>query len=147
EYLRPILKVAGVSTPSIRIVPSDAFNAFVTDRDHMYVNVGTIIQSQTPNELIGVLAHETGHIFNNDIARLAQQVNDTKAALLIGSLLGVGAAAAGAASGSGAAAQAGAGIFSAAPSIAERSLLTFRREQEAGADRAGMAYLNATGQS
>ena len=146
DYLRPVLKAAGVSMPDVRLVPSDAFNAFVTDRNHMYVNTGTIIQTETPNELIGVLAHETGHIAADDIARLTQQIDETKTALLIASILGIGAAAAGAASGSTAAAQAGSGIFSAAPSIAERSLLTFHREQESAADRAAIKYLTATGQ-
>lgn len=147
DYLRPIMKVAGVQMPSVRIVPSDAFNAFVTDHDHMYVNVGTIIQSETPNELTGVLAHETGHIANEDVARLTQQLDDTKAALLIGSLIGVGAAAAGAATGSQGAAGVGTGIFTAGPSIAERSINTFRREQESAADRNAIKYLTATGQS
>ena len=147
DYLRPILKAGGISSPAVRIVPSDAFNAFVTGRGNMYVNVGTIIQTETPNELIGVLAHETGHIVNDDIARLTQQIDDTKAALLIASILGVGVAAAGAATGSQTAGQAGSGILSGAGSIAERSLLTFRREQEAAADRNAIKFLNATGQS
>jgi predicted Zn-dependent protease len=147
DYLRPILKAANISSPAVRLVPSDAFNAFVTGRENMYVNVGTIIQTETPNELIGVLAHETGHIANDDIARLTQQIADTKAALLIASILSVGAAAAGAASGSPGAAQAGSGVLSGAGTIAERSLLTFRREQEAAADRNAIKYLNATGQS
>jgi predicted Zn-dependent protease len=147
DYLRPIFKVAGVSPPAVRLVPSDAFNAFVTGRGNMFVNVGTIIQTETPNELIGVLAHETGHIVNDDIARLTQQVEDTKAALLIASVLGIGAAAAGAVTGSREAGQAGSGILAGAGSIAERSLLTFRREQEAAADRNAIKFLNATGQS
>jgi predicted Zn-dependent protease len=147
DYLRPIMKVAGVPMPDVRIVPSDAFNAFVTDHDHMFVNAGTIIQTETPNELIGVLAHETGHIVNEDVAHLTQQMEDTKAALLIGSLLGVGAAAAGAASGQQGVAGAGTTILSAGSSIAERSLLSFRREQESAADRNAIKFLNATGQS
>ena len=147
DYLRPILKVAGVTAPVVRIVPSDQFNAFVTGRGNMYVNVGTIIQSETPNELIGVLAHETGHIVNDDVARMTQQIDETKSALLIASLLGIGAAAAGAATGSSAAGKAGSGILSGASTIAERSLLTFRREQEAAADRNANKFLNATGQS
>jgi predicted Zn-dependent protease len=147
EYLRPIMKAAGVQMPDVRLVPSDAFNAFVTDHDHMFVNVGTIIQTETPNELIGVLAHETGHIANEDVAHLTQQMEDTKAALLIGSLLGVGAAAAGAATGSQGVGGAGTTILSAGGSIAERSLLSFRREQESAADRNAIKYLTATKQS
>jgi predicted Zn-dependent protease len=147
DYIRPIMKAAGVQMPDIRLVPSDSFNAFVTDHDHMFINVGAIIQTETPNELIGVMAHETGHIVNEDVAHLTQQMEDTKTALLIGSLLGVGAAAAGAATGSQGGVGAGTSIISAAPSIAERSLLSFRREQESAADRNAIKYLNATGQS
>jgi predicted Zn-dependent protease len=147
DYLRPIMKVAGVPMPNVRIVPSNAFNAFVTDHDHMFVNAGTIIETNTPNELIGVLAHETGHIVNEDVAHLTQQIEDTKAALLIGSLLGVGAAAAGAATGSQGVTGAGTSILSAGSSIAERSLLSFRREQESAADRNAVKFLTATGQS
>ncbi len=147
DYLRPIFKVAGIPAPKIHLVASDEFNAFVTDNGNMFVNTGAIIQTETPNELIGILAHETGHIVDQDTARFAQQVADTKTAMLIASLIGAGAAAAGAATGSVDAGQAGVGIFSAAPNIAERSLLTFRRDQESGADRNAVKFMNATHQS
>ena len=147
DYLRPIFKAAGVTPPKIHIVPSDEFNAFVADKGDMFVNTEAIIETKTPNELIGILAHETGHIADQDTARLMQEMNDTKTAMLIASLVGAGAAAAGAVTGSQDAAQAGMGIFSAAPGVAERSLLTFRRDQEAAADRNAVKYLTATGQS
>ncbi|HVZ12857.1 MAG TPA: M48 family metalloprotease [Bauldia sp.] len=147
DYLRPIIKVAGVPMPKIHIVPSDEFNAFVTDNGNLFVNTGAIIETETPNELIGILAHETGHIVNQDTARFAQQLADTKTAMLIASLVGAGAAVAGAATGSPDAGQAGMGIFSATPGVAERSLLTFRRDQESGADRNAVKFMNATHQS
>ena len=147
DYLRPIVKAAGVPMPKIHLVPSDEFNAFVTDNGNLFVNTGAIIQTETPNELIGILAHETGHIVDQDTARFAQQVADTKTAMLIASLIGAGAAVAGAATGSADAGQAGMGIFSATPGVAERSLLTFRRDQESGADRNAVKFMNATHQS
>ena len=148
DYLRPILKTAGVSpAPHIHIVQSDQFNAFVTGRNDLFVNTETIIESKTPNELIGILAHETGHIVNDDIAHMEQQIADTKAALVVATLFGVGLAAAGAAAGSQDAGQAGVGVLSGAGSIADRSLLTFRRDQESAADRNAIKFLTATGQS
>src|ERR1051326_5737535 len=50
DYLKPIFKVAGVPGGQVQIfiVPSDDFNAFVADNQHMFVNVGAIIQSDTP---------------------------------------------------------------------------------------------------
>lgn len=147
DYLRPLARAAGISTPTVMLVPSPAFNAFVTGRGNMFVNTGAIIESNTPNELIGVLAHETAHIANQDGALMTQQLEDTKIAMLLASLVGVGAVAAGAATGSTGAGQAGSGILSATASIGMRSLLRYQRDREAAADRGAVRYLDATGQS
>lgn len=148
DYLRPIFKTAGVGQPpAIHLVQNDQFNAFVTGREDMFVNTGAIIRTETPNELIGILAHETGHIANDDIARLSQQMRDTKGVMLMATLLGVGAAAAGAATHSNEGVQAGAGLISGSNSVMYRSLLSFRRDQESGADRNAVKFLTATGQS
>ena len=75
DYLRPILKTAGVSpAPHIHIVQSDQFNAFVTGRNDLFVNTETIIESKTPDELIGILAHETGHIAGGHLARMREEL-------------------------------------------------------------------------
>src|SRR5689334_18370638 len=60
-YLNPIFKVAGIRAENrqVFLVPDQSFNAFVADGSKVFVNVGAIIISETPNELIGVLAHET----------------------------------------------------------------------------------------
>jgi predicted Zn-dependent protease len=148
DYLRPIFKVAGVTQPpTVHVVQSDQFNAFVTGRNDLFVNTETIIETNTPNELTGILAHETGHIVNDDVAHFQQQLAETKGALLVATLLGAGVAAAGAVTSNTQASQAGVGVISAGGNIAERSLLTFRRDQEAAADRNGVKFLTATGQS
>ena len=147
DYLAPIAEAAGVERPTVFLIPDQQFNAFVTGREFMYVNVGAIIESETPNELIGVLAHETAHIADNDIAQLTQRMEETKTAVLLAGLVGIGAAAAGAATGSDGIGQAGAGLLSGAFSVAQRSLLRYQRGEESAADRAAVKYLNATGQS
>jgi predicted Zn-dependent protease len=150
DYLAPIFRAAGIRAGQLQvfIVPSDDFNAFVTDNQHMFINVGTLVQADTPNEVIGVLAHETAHVAHQDNAKIQQVVQETKSMALIATLLGVGAAVAAGASGSGSGAGAiGQGVMTAVPSIAERSLLSYRRTQEAAADRSALDYLNATGQS
>ncbi len=147
DYLRPIVKAAGQQMPKILLINDPAFNAFVTTGNRLFINTGTIIACRTPNELIGVLAHETGHIAHSDVARMEQAVADTKGVMLLTSLLGVGVAAGGAALGSNTAAGVGSGILSSSGSIAERGLLRFKREQEAAADRAAIDYLNETHQS
>ncbi len=149
DYLRPIFKVAGIHSTHIRtfLIVSDEFNAFVASSTQIFVNTGAIIDSETPGQLIGVLAHETGHLAHNDMAGLRQQIDQTKTAALIASLLGMGAAVAGSLANAPGAAQAGGALMSGVPGIAQRSLLAYRRAQEAAADRAAVDYLNATGQS
>src|SRR5580693_10716547 len=64
EYSQPILRVAGLSQQNVQIViiNDKSFNAFVMDGHRIFVNSGALMQATTPNELIGVFAHETGHI-------------------------------------------------------------------------------------
>jgi len=147
DYIRPILNAAGVSRPDILLVPNPAFNAYVTGRGNIFVNVGAIVDTETPNELIGVLAHEIAHIAHNDVAQMTQQIEDTKVAMLLAGLVGVGAVAAGAATGVDGVSQAGGGILTGAIGIGQRSILRYQRDKEAAADRAAYQYLSGTGQS
>ena len=64
QTLRPVFNAAGVAfrPGQIYIVNDRELNAFVTDGNRMFVNIGTITAADSQNELTGVLAHETGHI-------------------------------------------------------------------------------------
>ena len=149
DYARPIFKAAGLKPRNIRIhlVNDSRFNAFVVDGKRMFINTGTIIESKTPNEVIGVLAHETGHIAGGHLIRLRQALENAQTIAAIGMLLGVGAAAAGAAAGSSGAAQAGGALMTGAPAIGQRTFLNYARTEETAADRAAIRYLERTGQS
>jgi predicted Zn-dependent protease len=149
SYLAPIFKAAGVRAENreVFLIPDQSFNAFVADGSKVFVNVGAIITSESPGELIGVLAHETAHLANGDQARFKQQLAATKNAALLASLLGLGAVAAGAATGVGGLAQAGTGLVAGTATVAQRSLLAYRRSQETQADIAAVAYLDKSGQS
>ncbi|HEU4806215.1 MAG TPA: M48 family metalloprotease [Nitrobacter sp.] len=151
DYTRPILRAAGLEKRNIQMVilNDKSFNAFVADGRRIFVNYGAIMQSTTPNQLIGVLAHETGHLAGGHLSKFRQQLARTQTQLIIAMLLGAGALAAGAASGgsNGAASNIGAAAISAPQEIARRSLLSYQRQQEENADRAGVKFLNATGQS
>ena len=60
DYSRPIFKAAGLGSHiTMRIVRHDSFNAFVIDGLNVFMNTGTLLQAKTPNEVIGVIAHET----------------------------------------------------------------------------------------
>jgi predicted Zn-dependent protease len=148
DYARPIFKAAGLSKSGIDIilVNDPGFNAFVAGR-RMFINTGALLQADTPNEIIGVIAHEAGHIAGGHQDRLRDQLARAQTMAVIASLLGVGAVAAGAATGAGGLAQAGAGIAAGGGEFARRGLLGYQRSEEATADRSAITYLEATGQS
>ena len=147
DYAEPIFRTAGLTRKGIDIilVNNPSFNAFVAGR-RIFINTGAIAISNTPNEIIGVLAHESGHIAGGHQERLRDQIARARTLAVVGSLVGIGAAAAASAAGSDASAVGG-GLATMAPSVAQRSLLSYRRTEEMAADQAAVRYLNATGQS
>ncbi len=150
DYARPIFKAAGLDTQEIdvHIVKDAGFNAFVVDGRNMFINYGTLMKSQTPNQVIGVIAHETGHIAGGHLAGLRQAATGARTAALMAQILGVLVLGAGVAAGAGGdVGAAGAGILYGGQSAAQRTLLSYRRGQESSADQAAVRYLNATQQS
>jgi len=148
EYARPIFKAAGLTKSGIDIVlvNDPSFNAFVAGR-RMFINTGALMTSETPNEIIGVIAHEAGHLAGGHQERLRDQLARMQTMAVLSAVLGIGAAVAGAASGADGLAQAGTGIAMGGTEMARRGLLGYQRTEEATADSAALKYLNATGQS
>ena len=151
EYTRPILRAAGMEKQNIQmvIVNESAFNAFVADGRRIFVNYGAMMKSETPNQIIGVLAHETGHLAGGHLSKLREQLAAAQTQMIIAMLLGAGALVAGSRSGNanGGLANAGAAAMSAPQEVIRRTLLSYVRQQEENADRAGVKFLTATGQS
>lgn len=149
DYAKPIFAAAGVENTQVDIilVNNKGFNAFVPDARRMFINLGVILDAETPGEVIGVIAHETGHIAGNHLARLREAYSRAQIIAVIGALLGAGAIAAGASSGSSGISQGGAGALTAGAGIGQRTLLSYQRGEEASADRAALTYLEKTRQS
>lgn len=145
DYMLPILGAAGedASATHVYILGDRSFNAFVADGRRLFINVGALVQSETPNEIIGVLAHEVGHIAGAHIARLQIEMSRMQTAAIIAILAGVGAMVAGGPSSG----DAGSAIMMGGQSAIMRQILAARRANEAAADRAAVRYLRATGQS
>src|SRR6195952_165867 len=101
EYTRPILRAAGLEKQNIQmvIINESVFNAFVADGRRIFVNYGAMMQSETPNQIIGVLAHETGHLAGGHLAKLRERLAEAQTQMIIAMLLGAGAMVAGARSG------------------------------------------------
>ena len=151
EYTRPILRAAGLEKQNIQmvIINDPNFNAFVADGRRIFVNYGAIMQSETPNQLIGVLAHETGHLAGGHLAKLREQLSRAQTQMIIAMLLGAGALVAGASKGTSGVglSDAGAAAIAGPGEMIRRNLLSYQRQQEENADRAGVKFLTATGQS
>jgi predicted Zn-dependent protease len=149
EYTQPILKTAGLSQQNIQIViiNSRAFNAFVADGRRIFVNAGMVMDSETPNQAIGVLAHETAHIAGGHLSRLREELRAATTASIIAMILGAGAMVAGSRGGGNSGGQAGMAALSAPQAAIQNTLLAYVRSQEDAADRGGVRFLNATGQS
>ena len=107
------------------------------------------MDAETPNEVIGVLAHETGHIQGGHLARLREQVSNAQALSVVGMLFGAGAMAGAVASDGqvGGAGTGAVGVFAGGQELVRRNLLSYQRSEEQAADQAAMRYLGATGQS
>ncbi|MCC7272683.1 MAG: M48 family metallopeptidase [Alphaproteobacteria bacterium] len=142
-YAAPLFAVAGLDPDAVQVyLVNDArINAFVAGGQRLFLNTGLILRAKTPNQLSGVIAHETGHIAGGHLARLQEALSTASTTAIIAMLLGIAAAAL---AGDGRAA--GAAIIG-GTSLAERNLLQYNRGQESAADQAGLGFLERTGQS
>ena len=149
DYAQPIFRAAGLGTGrvTVRIIKNDNFNAFVVDGRNVYMNTGTLLTANTPNEVIGVLAHEAGHIAGGHMAALRTRIQRDQTRALIAQILGIGLMVAGGATGQDNYGSAGQGVLQGGQELIMRSLTAERRSQESAADQAGLKYLNATNQS
>jgi len=148
DYARPIFRAAGLANDGIDIVlvNDQSFNAFVAGR-RLFINTGALMTAETPNEIIGVIAHEAGHIAGGHQQKLREQLERAKTMAIIATLLGAGAIVAGATTNNRGLAGAGMGVAAGGGEMVQRGILAYQRSEETTADRSAITYLNATGQS
>lgn len=139
-YADPIFKASGLSPSSIHmyIVNDSAINAFVMGGSNIFVNTGLITTSATPDMLIGVLAHETGHISGGHLVRTSDEFENAQLRAMMGYLLGAAAMAGGAG-------EVGAAVMSANEHMTMRGLYSFTRANEQAADQAALRVLDELG--
>ena len=85
DYYAPIEKAAGLSNQNVKVVIINdrSFNAFVMDAHRVFVNAGALMEAETPNQLIGVFSHETGHIVGGHLAKMRQELANAQTAAII----------------------------------------------------------------
>lgn len=142
-YSSPIFEAAGITpgTIRIRIIADDSLNAFVTNGNRMFLNTGTLMAANSSSEVIGVIAHETGHIVGGHAVTFSDQMEAALRTTLLTTLLGV---AAGVATGN---SDVGMAVALGGQGTAQRQLLAFNRGQESSADQFALTALEETQQS
>lgn len=136
----PIFVAAGLNPKSVQIhiLGDRQLNAFSAGGEQLFLNTGLILETKTPNQLIGVIAHETGHIAGGHIARSGAAGHAALGPMILSIGLGVLAALAGAP-------DAAAGLVFSAGYFGQISVLGYSREQESRADQAAATYLETAG--
>jgi predicted Zn-dependent protease len=140
-FCDPVLEASGLNPASTRlfIVNDDAINAFVAGGANMFIFSGLILASETPDMLIGVMAHEAGHIAGGHLARGGEKLKDAQLGTIISAVVGAAAAAA---SGK---PEAAAAVISGGQNAMMRNFLAFTRAHEEAADQSALRTLDKLG--
>ncbi len=144
SYEEPLAKAAGLNpSPRVWLLGNGDINAFATFGDggeNIFIFAGILMFTKTPNELIGVMAHETGHISGGHIISGGIAARKAATPMLLAMLAGVAAMLAGAG-------QAGMVLMGAGQAIAQAQMSAFSRVQESAADQIALNLLLRTRQS
>ena len=130
----PIWRAAGLepSDVGVYLIEDAQLNSFVAGGQAIFINTGLVLRAENPNQLIGVIAHETGHIAGGHIVRLKEAMHNASIESIIAMVLGAAASAIG---------HSGAPLL-AASGVGERAFLRFSIAQEATADHAALNFLD-----
>ncbi len=141
-FLTPLLEASGLGAGSVRIyiVNNPQLNAFVAGGMNLFLNTGLIMRTENPGQLVGVMAHEIGHIAGGHLTRVNTPQNKATAEAILGAVLGAATAVVGAPG-------LGTAIIAGGQQFAQTGLMRFSRGQEQAADQAGCTYLTRAGLS
>ena len=134
----PLIEQAGLNPNNIKLIllNDDSLNAFVSGGQNIYMHTGLLLAAEDAEEVIGVLAHELGHIAGGHIAALQEGGSNAQKAGLLGAAIGVPLAIL---SGNGSVLS---GSMMAGQQIAQSRFFTFTRGMESAADHAAIRYLH-----
>ena len=135
----PIWRVAGLEPSALHVylIEDKQLNSFVAGGQNEFINSGLIMRAETPNQLLGVLAHETGHIAGGHLTRAQEAVRNASIEGIIAMVLGAAASVVG---------RNGAALLG-AEGVAQRAFMQYSVTQEASADQAALSFLDRAGQS
>lgn len=136
-----VINAAGLSTDQVNIIliQNNDINAFVAGGNNIFIYTGLIAKTDNPDELVGVIAHELGHIAGGHLTRTGEVAENASFETIFATIVGIGAAIA---TGDSGAAAAGARIGAGS---AMNKFLAYSRVQESSADQAGFKFLTNAG--
>lgn len=136
QLSQPIFQAANLNSDNITIyiVNDNSINAFVSGGQNIFINSGLITKYKSPDTLIGVIAHEAGHIAGGHLARSGEAIQKAQGAMFLSYLLGAGAIIAGAP-------DAGVALIAGGSDSANRLFMKYTRTQEESADQYAIKYL------
>ena len=135
----PMAQDAGLSSLRIRIVPNDTYNAFVVGGDTVYVHTGLLFKAHSASEILGVLAHEIGHLAAGHAPRRIEAINEANLTTTLATLAAAALAA------SGASGDAALGVALGGYDRANRNYLALSRNDEAVADEWALRLMKNQG--
>ncbi len=140
EIMHPIFKVAGLDPKQLNlyIVASSEINAAASIDYSIFINTSLITRAKNLDEVVGVLAHETGHLSLGHVARFQDSIQRSSLIAMASAALGIAAAIAGSP-------DAAMGAMMAGQQIAMGSLMHYSQGQEASADQAAVRFLDKLG--
>ena len=146
NWSKPIFEAAQINPKDIKIhiISENSINAFVIDGNNMFLHTGLITKAGSASGVIGVIAHEAGHISAGHILKLKQKVRELSNNQLITSLLGIGVLLIGNKNQSistNDSQEIAKSILAIGPDITRRSFFAFSRANEYTADALGIKYL------
>lgn len=142
SYEAPLARAAGLDPNSVKtyLVGDPSLNAFAMQPANLFICAGMLLWMRTPNELVGVLAHETGHISGAHLTRGSYGAKKAMIPMLASLVVGLGAMLAGAG-------ELGMVMMGLGQAVAEAQFMNFTRIQESSADQIAAKLLLATRQS
>jgi predicted Zn-dependent protease len=137
----PVFAAAGLDPRHVQLdLYQGEMNAFTVSAQEEAIATDLIARTETPNQIVGVMAHETGHAAGGHIERSGELQKAGMVPFLLTLGLGILAAAAGAP-------DAGAALATSSGYFGTLGALGYSRQVEARADQAGITYLNKAHES
>ena len=122
----------------IRVIVDPSYNAFVIGGQTVYIHTGLLLSARSAEEILGVIAHEIGHLAAGHAPLRQEAVRDANLATALTAIASAAVAATGSA-------EAAVGVAIGGTDSAKRQYLSTSRKDESVADEWALRLLDKAG--